>query len=116
MPPPCLSAIERVSQLAGQVGSKVGRAAALTKWDSDVVICSAVRTALTRAKKGGLKDTCPEELLVAVFKAAVERAGAKYEMVEEIQVGNVLPPGGGASVARMAQLAGPSLFSHHRWS
>ena len=27
-------------------------------------------------------------------------------MVEEIQVGNVLPPGGGASVARMAQIAG----------
>lgn len=100
-----MSALERVSQLAGQVGSKVGRAAALTKWDSDVVICSAVRTPLTRAKKGGLKDTCPEELLVAVFKAAVERAGAKYEMVEEIQVGNVLPPGGGASVARMAQIA-----------
>ena len=45
-------------------------------------------------------------MLVAVFKAAVERAGASYDVVEEIQVGNVLPPGGGASVARMAQLAG----------
>lgn len=100
-----ISALERVSQLASQVGSKVGRQALLTKWDSDVVICSAVRTPLTRARKGGLKDTCPEELLLAVFKAAVERANASYEMVEEIQVGNVLPPGGGATQARAAQLA-----------
>lgn len=52
------------------------------------------------------QDTCPEDLLVAVFKAAVERAKIDINLVEEIQVGNVLPPGGGASVARMAQLAG----------
>lgn len=58
------------------------------------------------AKKGGFKDTCPEELLVAVFSAAADRAGIDKKLVEEIQVGNVLPPGGGASVARMAQLAG----------
>ena len=43
-----------------------------------------------------------------VFKAAVERAKADVNLVEEIQVGNVLPPGGGATVARMAQLAGES--------
>jgi len=58
------------------------------------------------AKKGGFKDTCPEELLVAVFEDAVKRSGIDKSLVEEIQVGNVLPPGGGASVARMAQLAG----------
>lgn len=45
-----------------------------------------------------------------VFKAAVERAKADVNLVEEIQVGNVLPPGGGATVARMAQLAGESQF------
>ena len=70
--------------------------------------CAAARTPFTRAKKGGFKDTCPEDLLVAVFKAVVERSGVPYDLVEEIQVGNVLPAGGGASVARMAQLAGPS--------
>ncbi|GAA5856440.1 hypothetical protein JCM8547_008746 [Rhodosporidiobolus lusitaniae] len=72
---------------------------------NDVVICSAVRTPITRAKKGGFKDACPEDLLVAVFNAAVERAGVDKNLVEEIQVGNVLPAGGGATVARMAQLA-----------
>ena len=34
----------------------------------DVVIVSAVRTAVTRAKKGGFKDTHPEDLLAAALK------------------------------------------------
>lgn len=42
---------------------------------------------------------------MAVFKGVTERAGVDKALVEEIQVGNVLPPGGGATVARMAQLA-----------
>ena len=29
------------------------------KCPNDVVICSAVRTPLTKAKRGGLKDTAP---------------------------------------------------------
>lgn len=70
-----------------------------------------MRTPITRAKKGGFKDACPEDLLKAVFEAAVDRAGIKKELVEEIQVGNVLPAGGGATVARMAQLAGASSLS-----
>lgn len=70
------------------------------------------------AKKGGFKDTCPEELLVAVFEDAVKRAGIDKALVEEIQVGNVLPPGGGASAARMAQLAGkpPNPHSTAAWA
>lgn len=83
-----------------------GKDALTSQNPDDVVICAAVRTPITRAKKGGLKDTCPEDLLVAVFKGVVERSGIDKNLVEEIQVGNVLPPGGGATVARMAQLAG----------
>ncbi|GAA5951114.1 hypothetical protein JCM3765_002389 [Sporobolomyces pararoseus] len=82
-----------------------GKDALTSQNPDDVVICAAVRTPITRAKKGGLKDTCPEDLLVAVFKGVVERSGVDKNLVEEIQVGNVLPPGGGATVARMAQLA-----------
>lgn len=49
---------------------------------------------------------------MAVFEEVVKRAGLsdRKELVEEIQVGNVLPPGGGATSARMAQLAGGFLF------
>ncbi|GAA6064380.1 hypothetical protein JCM10212_000489 [Sporobolomyces blumeae] len=82
-----------------------GKDALVAQTPDDVVICAAVRTPITRAKKGGLKDTCPEELLVNVFQGVVDRSGIDKNLVEEIQVGNVLPPGGGATVARMAQLA-----------
>ncbi|KAK4049726.1 3-ketoacyl-CoA thiolase with broad chain length specificity [Microbotryomycetes sp. JL201] len=102
------SALNRVQQLASHIVGTGGKDKILRKNDDDVVICSAVRTAFTRGKKGAFKDTCPEELLVHVFKAAVERAKCDVKLVEEIQVGNVLPPGGGATVARMAQLAGKS--------
>lgn len=34
---------------------------------NDVVICAAVRTPLTKAKKGGLKDTQPDILMKTVF-------------------------------------------------
>lgn len=101
------SATSRVSALSSHLDPQSqGKKNILQKNDNDVVICAAVRTAITRAKKGGFAQTCPEELLVAVFKAAVERSGIDINLVEEIQVGNVLPPGGGATVARMAQLAG----------
>jgi acetyl-CoA acyltransferase 1 len=34
----------------------------------DVVICSAVRTPITKGKRGGLKDTAPEYLLSVVLR------------------------------------------------
>ncbi|GAA5830531.1 hypothetical protein JCM11251_002504 [Rhodosporidiobolus azoricus] len=98
------AAKDRLSGLVSQL-TPGGKSALESKNPNDVVIVAAARTAITRAKKGGFKDTCPEELLVAVFKAVVDRSGIKKELVEEIQVGNVLPAGGGATVARMAQLA-----------
>lgn len=36
----------------------------------DVVICSAVRTPLTKAKRGPFKDTAPEYLLSFALRAA----------------------------------------------
>jgi acetyl-CoA acyltransferase 1 len=39
-----------------------------TKSPEDVVICSAVRTPVTKAKRGALKDTAPEVMLAAVLK------------------------------------------------
>ena len=38
------------------------------------MICSAVRTPVTKAKKGYLKDTAPELMLSFVLKAAAQRA------------------------------------------
>jgi acetyl-CoA acyltransferase 1 len=45
---------------------KRGLANILQKHPSDVVFVSALRTPVTRAKKGGFKDAYPEELLAHV--------------------------------------------------
>lgn len=54
------------------------------------MICCAVRTPLTKAKKGLLRDTTPEILLKAVFEAVVDRTKIDKSKVEDIIVGNVL--------------------------
>ncbi|KAG8731056.1 3-ketoacyl-CoA thiolase with broad chain length specificity [Ceratobasidium sp. 423] len=76
----------------------------LAQAPNDVVIISALRTAITKAKKGGFKDTMPEELLSNVLKAVYTSAKLDPKLIEDVAVGNVLPPGGGASAARMAAL------------
>ncbi|KAG8812831.1 3-ketoacyl-CoA thiolase with broad chain length specificity [Serendipita sp. 399] len=81
-----------------------GKAAVLAKHDDDVVVVSAYRTAITKARKGGFKDTHPEDLLAAVFRAVYTKVNLDPKLIQDISVGNVLPAGGGATVARMAQL------------
>jgi len=72
------------------------------KSDDDVVIVSAVRTAIAKANRGGFKDTHPTDLLAAVLKATIDRTRIDPKIVEDICVGWVLAPGGGATQARMA--------------
>lgn len=43
-------------------------------------------------------------MLGAVLKETIARTKVDPKLVEDIAVGNVLPPGGGATVARMAAL------------
>lgn len=81
-----------------------GKEAILKKNDDDVVIVSALRTAITRAKKGGLAQCCPEEMLGNVLKAVVVQSKIDAKLIEDVAVGNVLPPGGGATAARQAAL------------
>ncbi|WWC90172.1 uncharacterized protein L201_005105 [Kwoniella dendrophila CBS 6074] len=82
----------------------LGRARLLINSADDVVVVSACRTAITKAKKGGFKDCLPEDLLAAVLVETLKRSKVDPSKIEDIAVGNVLPPGGGANVARMAQL------------
>nr|XP_018266176.1 acetyl-CoA acyltransferase [Kwoniella dejecticola CBS 10117]OBR88334.1 acetyl-CoA acyltransferase [Kwoniella dejecticola CBS 10117] len=72
----------------------LGRARLLINSADDVVV----------AKKGGFKDCLPEDLLGAVLVETLKRSKVDPSKIEDIAVGNVLPPGGGANVARMAQL------------
>ncbi|KAJ7070343.1 acetyl-CoA acetyl transferase [Mycena belliarum] len=80
------------------------KAAILAKHDDDVVIVAAIRSALTKGKKGGFKDTNPEELLAHVLKHVYKSVNLDPKLIEDISVGNVLPAAGGASAARMAAL------------
>ena len=94
-----------LSNIASNLFSKGGKAQVLSQSDNDVVIVAAVRSAITKGMKGGFKDTRPEEYLSAILGAVVKNSGIDPALVEDIAVGNVLPPGGGALTARMAALA-----------
>ena len=93
------------SNIASNIFSKGGKAQVLSQSDNDVVIVAAVRSAITKGMKGGFKDTRPEEYLSAILGAVWKKAGIDPALIEDIAVGNALPPGGGALTARMAALA-----------
>lgn len=74
-----------------------------TQMMDDVVVVSALRTPLTRAKRGGLKDTPAEDLLAAVLQATVARTGVPAKDVNDIVIGSVLAEGAQrANEVRMA--------------
>ncbi|XP_077250922.1 3-ketoacyl-CoA thiolase 2, peroxisomal [Tasmannia lanceolata] len=69
----------------------------------DVVIVAAYRTALCKSKRGGFKDTHPDDLLAPVLKAVIEKTNVNPNEVGDIVVGTVLAPGSQrASECRMA--------------
>ncbi|XP_014439833.1 3-ketoacyl-CoA thiolase, peroxisomal [Tupaia chinensis] len=70
---------------------------------ADVVVVHGRRTAIGRAGRGGFKDTTPDELLSAVLTAVLQDVKLRPEQLGDICVGNVLQPGAGAIMARIAQ-------------
>ena len=81
-----------------------GKSQIIEKHNDDVVICGAYRSPLTRARKGGLAQCTPEEMLGNVLKGLIAKTGVDPKLIEDVSVGNVLPPGGGATGARQAAL------------
>jgi acetyl-CoA C-acetyltransferase len=70
---------------------------------NEVVIVSAARTAGGRIG-GSLKDVQPEDLAVAVIKAAIERAGVEPVAVDEVIIGQAKQSADAANLARVAAL------------
>ena len=65
----------------------------MTRKSPDDVVCTFVkRTALTKAKKGGFKDTSSDALLTAILTGAKEQAGFDVSLVEDIVVGQCHSP------------------------
>ncbi|MCJ1439546.1 MAG: hypothetical protein MMC23_000025 [Stictis urceolatum] len=88
----------------------------LTKSPHDVVFLSALRTPLTRAKKGGLRDAYPEELLGVVLRATLDRnPDLDPTRIQDVAVGSVLQELGGAKAGRMAanHIGLPSTTAFH---
>jgi acetyl-CoA acyltransferase 1 len=76
------------------------------KADDDIVIVGMSRTAMSRAKRGPLRDTAPEAMLGPVLKEVVRQAGIKPSEVGDIVIGNVLQGGAGSVTSRMGQFLG----------
>jgi len=75
-----------------------------SKGPDDVVVVSALRTAIGKARRGVFKDTTPDILLQKVLKASVDRLGLDPKEIGDVTVGNVQMGGAYAGPARMAQL------------
>ena len=67
----------------------------------EVVIASAVRTPVG-SFGGALKDVSAADLGALVIKEAVNRAGIKGELVDEVLMGNVIQAGLGQNIARQS--------------
>ncbi|PYH78133.1 thiolase [Aspergillus uvarum CBS 121591] len=98
---------QRLSSIANQLASPAAASARqklLSQNPDDIVITFAARTALTKARKGGLKDTTLDNLLISLLTSIREKSKLDPNLVEDVCVGNVLCPGS-AYVARSAVLA-----------
>ncbi|XP_076584919.1 3-ketoacyl-CoA thiolase, peroxisomal isoform X1 [Chaetodon auriga] len=75
---------------------------AASRSPEDVVVVHGLRTAIGKAKRGAFKDTTPDELLSAVMTAVLKDVGLSPNKLGDVCVGNVLQPGAGALMARVA--------------
>ncbi|KAJ5651244.1 uncharacterized protein N7484_004967 [Penicillium longicatenatum] len=95
---------QRLSSVANQLALPSGKQRVLAKNADDVVITYLARTPLTKARKGGLKDTTIDNLLISLLTTVRENSKIDPNLVEDVSVGNCLAPGA-AYVARSAVLA-----------
>jgi len=81
---------ERLKSIVNQMSpSKSGLSALTTKNPDDIVITLAIRTPLTKAKKGGFKDTPLDGIVYKLMKEVNARSNLDPALVEDICLGNV---------------------------
>ncbi|KAJ5911998.1 3-ketoacyl-CoA thiolase peroxisomal [Penicillium subrubescens] len=98
---------QRLSSISKQLspaGVSAAKARVLAKNPDDVVITYLARTPLTKARKGGFKDTTVDNLLISLLTAVRENSKIDPNLVEDVCVGNCLAQGS-AYIARSAVLA-----------
>ncbi|KAH8817007.1 putative peroxisomal 3-ketoacyl-CoA thiolase [Xylogone sp. PMI_703] len=99
------SSQERLQSVASHLSApKSGRKAKyLQKNPDDIVITCALRTPLTKARKGAFKATKVDDLVISILQSTLQKSKIDPALVEDVCVGNVLAPSG-AYVARSAVL------------
>ncbi|EJD03926.1 thiolase [Fomitiporia mediterranea MF3/22] len=85
--------LSRVVSLARSASSQArGRQSILQKKPDDVVITFAQRTAVGKVRKGQLKDSPVDEILLALFKATLAKTKLDPVQIDDICVGTCHPP------------------------
>ncbi|KAJ5525767.1 hypothetical protein N7494_012417 [Penicillium frequentans] len=95
---------QRLSSVGNQLALPSAKQRLLAKNPDDVVITYLARTPLTKARKGGLKDTSIDTLLISLLTTVRENSKIDPNLVEDVSVGNCLAPSA-AYIARSAVLA-----------
>ncbi|XP_042328218.1 3-ketoacyl-CoA thiolase, peroxisomal [Sceloporus undulatus] len=83
--------------------SGLSRSSSSSSSAEDVVVVHGRRTPIAKGKRGGFKETSPDELLAAVMTAVLKDLSLSPDKLGDICVGNVLQPGAGALTARIGQ-------------
>ncbi|AEO58397.1 3-ketoacyl-CoA thiolase [Thermothelomyces thermophilus ATCC 42464] len=97
-------AVERIGSILKHLSPGSSLSQITSKNADDVVITLAIRTPLTKARKGGFKDTSLEYMIYALLKEVKERSKLDPSLVEDICLGNV-SDGKAAYKLRAAALA-----------
>ncbi|CAI7648076.1 unnamed protein product [Penicillium pancosmium] len=99
-------AADRLSSLLSHLkpGASSGLNAITQKNPDDVVITLSLRTPLTKARKGGFKDTELDYMVYALLKETLARSKIDPALVEDVCLGNV-GEGKAAYMVRAAALA-----------
>lgn len=99
-------AAQRLNQVTSHLSPQSARDRILAKSPDDVVITLALRTPLTKARKGLLRDTPVDLLLTSLLTSIRTRLNFPAELVEDVCVGNVLTPSPGYAVRSAVLAAG----------
>ncbi|CAI7613732.1 unnamed protein product [Penicillium glandicola] len=99
-------AADRLSSLLSHLkpGAANGLAAITQKNPDDVVITLAIRTPLTKARKGGFKDSELDYIVYALLKETLAKSQIDPALIEDVCLGNV-GEGKAAYMVRAAALA-----------
>lgn len=99
-------AVERIGSIIKHLAPGSSLNNIQSKNPDDIVITYAARTPLTKAGKGGFKDTSLEYMVYALLEKVRERSGVDPALVEDICLGNVTDAQAAYKVRTAALAAG----------